>query len=141
MRLTGTYTFLVITRTTPLFFSVALFSQFYRDKIRKDLLDCREIKPTPLPPTIPPPPPPLTTRRLPPPPPGPTRKCMRRAPARRRHGDSRVDVVFVLDSSNSIGHDNYADALNIIVEFVKFIQQVIVFNNDLHDCNALSSNR
>ena len=39
-------------------------------------------------------------------------------------GHVRVDVVFVLDTSNSVSHQSYKNALGVVVEFVRFIQRV-----------------
>ena len=39
-------------------------------------------------------------------------------------GHVRVDVVFVLDTSNSVSHESFRDELGIVVHFVRFIQKV-----------------
>ena len=40
-------------------------------------------------------------------------------------GHVRVDVVFVLDTSNSISHEGFRDALGIVTHFVKFFEKVL----------------
>ena len=45
-------------------------------------------------------------------------------------GHVRVDVVFVIDSSNSIGHKDFARALMFVVNFIEFFRAV----NNIVNC-------
>ena len=106
--------------------------QFFRDKIRRTLLDCR---------TAPPPPliHPCDVQNG-----GCQHYCIRDG-GQNHHCECgkgyqlqdttrcvkikechvNVDVVFVIDSSDSVTEKSFEDAMILIKEFVRFIEQVI----------------
>ena len=123
--------------------TLLFFSQFYNDKIRRNLWTCRSGPP-------PPPPPPRPCNRH-----GCQQICIPRGvsyqcacgPGYKLQADGKsckkechvnVDVVFVVDTSRSVTPKSFRDSMNILREFIRFIEQVNILQASNELCLMLS---